>query len=312
MADTSAIPRVLVPLAITDAMLTSCTVAEPAAGETAWVSGGTYAVGDRRIRTTTHSVYECSAAHTGITTVPESDPTRWFRVGPTARWAALDNACSTQTTASTSLSFVFHIGFFNSVALYNLLGSTVDITVKDAPGGTVVYTQTDSLDGPYIDEYAWCWGPPRQKQKLVVSDLIPYPDAELTITISAGTGTTVGVGMIAIGDLRPLIVDDWGGTEYGAEASPVDFSYIKTNEFGDTTIVKRRSATDMKITVVMPSENADYALASVQEVLAIPAAWIGTTAPGHDGLNVFGLGTATLTYEGFAQSRMTINVKGLV
>ena len=51
-------PYILKPTPITDAMLASCTVAEPAAGETAWTSAGTYALGDNCIRTTTcgHSI----------------------------------------------------------------------------------------------------------------------------------------------------------------------------------------------------------------------------------------------------------------
>ena len=60
-------PWVLVPIDVDDAMLSSTTIAEPAATETAWVSGGTYAIGDKRIRTQTHRVYQSATAHTGVT-----------------------------------------------------------------------------------------------------------------------------------------------------------------------------------------------------------------------------------------------------
>lgn len=305
-------PKLLAPLEITDAMVTSSDIAEPAAGETAWVSAGTYVVGDRRIRATTHRMYECILGHTGITTLPEDDPSRWIDIKPTKKWAMFDSSCSTQTTNTTSLTAVMAPGFFNGLALYGLDGGTLDITLKDEPGGTTVYSDSVSLIGPYDDEYDWCWGPHRTLSKHVVSGLLPYPAAELTLAVSGGAGTTVGVGMVALGDLRALLLGDWGGTQYGAQVDPVDYSYIKINDFGDSEIVRRRSATDLTITVIMEKADSEYALRSMQEVLAVPMAFIATEATGYDGLNVFGLGSASLRYEGPNHVSMQIKVKGLV
>ena len=77
--------RVMVPVTISDSMILAGTsIAEPAASETVWVSGGTYTLGQERIRTTTHRVYEC--AHSGRTALPEADPTFWQDTRPTLRW----------------------------------------------------------------------------------------------------------------------------------------------------------------------------------------------------------------------------------
>ena len=52
--------NIITPITVTAAMIGGATtIAEPAAGETAWVSAGTYALGDLRIRTSTHRVYKC-------------------------------------------------------------------------------------------------------------------------------------------------------------------------------------------------------------------------------------------------------------
>jgi hypothetical protein len=305
--------NVLVPLTISDAMLISSTIAEPAADETVWVSGGTYAVGDQRIRTTTHRIYECGKAHSGVSKLPEDDLDNWFDAGPTAKWAAFDTEVSTQSRIATPLTYVLQPGFFNAIAFYGLDGADISVTVKDGPGGATVFSYSGSLQEPPPDWYEWLFSTIRPLSKLVLRDIVPYPDAELTITITAAGGGEVGAGMIAIGDMRPLMGDaPWGGPEYGATAEPVDFSYIKTEFDGTTSIKKRRNATDIRVRVVMPREFADYALSVVQEVLSLPAGWIATDVTGFGGLNTFGLGSGSLSYDSFGRAVFAIYVKGLV
>jgi hypothetical protein len=304
---------VLVPTALTDAMLSSSTIAEPAAGETAWVSAGTYVLGDVRIRTTTHRKYSALIGHTGRTALPEADPTYWEDIGPTNRWAPFDAQISTPCAATTSFTYVLRPGFFNAVSFYGLNGAAISISVKDAPGGAVVFSYTGDLFNLPLDWYDYAFGVIRSRDRLFVSGITPYPDAELTITISAGSGVPVGVGLIVIGDLRPFLGDaEWGGTQQGASAEPVNYSRIETDDFGNTRIVKRRSVTDMRLSVAMPREVADFFLANVQDVLSTPAAVIATDAPGYDGLNVFGLLSGSLSYDSFNTAIFNGYVKGLV
>ena len=305
--------QVLVPIPITDAMLSSSTISEPAAGETAWVSAGTYALGDKRIRTTTHRVYECVQAHTGRSALPEVDSSYWLDVSPTQKWAPFDTLVSTQAAIVTPLTYVLRPGFFNALTCYGLDGATLLISVKDAPGGSVIYTQTIDLTVPPLDWYDWGFGRIQALDKTLVSGIIPYPDAELTITITASAAVTVKAGIIAIGDLRDIAGDgDWGGTQYGATAEPVTYSYIKRNDDGTTKIVRRHAATDLSVNVVLPREYADAAVATVQAVLDVPAAWIATDAIGYAALNVFGLGSGSMQYDSFDIANFSIKVKGLV
>jgi hypothetical protein len=183
--------------------------------------------------------------------------------------------------------------------------------VKDAPGGTVIRNETRSLVGPFIDEYDYCWGPHRAQTKQVISGLQTYPEAEVTITVSAGTGNPAGLGMACIGDLRPLVLGAFGGTQYGASAEPKSNSYIRTDDFGDTEIRKRASGTDMRLSIILPQADADYALASIQDVLDVPAAIIATEAPGYAGLNVFGLISGPVVYAGPSHATLEAQVKGL-
>lgn len=308
--------NILVPLTVTDAMLSSSTIAEPAAGETAWNAATSYVVGQRCILTATHRVYENLIAGVNATS-PDQALTgatpRWLDYGPTNRWAAFDGIVNTPSTATTTFTYVLLPGFFNTIAMYGLDGATITVSVKDAPGGTVIYTYTGSLLEPPLDYYDYYFGTLRQLSKLVLTDIGIYANPELTITIVATAAVTVGVGMIALGDMRQIISDgNTGGAQYGATAEPVTYSYINTDVFGRTTIRRRHNATNMRVSVVLPKSDADAALATVQEVLDVPCAWIATDAAGYAGLNVFGLGSGSLEYAGPSHAIFSINVKGFI
>jgi hypothetical protein len=254
-------------------------------------------LGDKRIRTSTHRVYEALIGHTARAIAPELDTTYWLEIGPTNAWAPFDADTSSACSATTSFTYVLRPGFFNAVSFYGLKGSTLFISIKDAPGGTVFYTATLDLLNLPMDWYDYAFGIIKQRDRIGVSHITPYPESELTITISAGSGVPVGVALIAIGDRRPLMGEaDWGGVQKGVSAEPVNYSRIKTDEFGNTTITKGRSVTDLRFTVMMPLEVGDYFLANVQEVLSTPCALIVTDAEGYDGLNGFGLVSGSMSY----------------
>jgi len=307
--------NIIVPLTLTDAMIgAGTTVAEPAAGETAWVSGGTYVAGDKRIRSTTHRVYLCSTGHTGRTALPEVDTAYWTDAGPTQRWAPFDTYVSTAAATVTSLTYVLSPGYFNAVSLYGLTGTNLAITVKDAPGGAVIYSSNDFLAEPPLGWYEYLFSPVKPINKVVKTGIPIRPTAELTVTVSAASGAAVGIGMLNIGDYVPLVgdVSSWGGTQYGASADPVSYSYIETAPDGTVSIVRRTSATGMRAAVVLPRNQADAALAVIQDVLDVPVSWIATDKNGYKGLNVFGLGSASVVYEGPEHASININVKGMI
>ncbi|WP_422846862.1 hypothetical protein ACOYR4_12880 [Acidovorax sp. M14] len=310
--------NILVPITITDAMIgAGTTIAEPAAGETAWVSAGNYVLGDRRIRATTHRVYECVQAHTGRTALPEVDTAYWLDAGPTQRYAPFDTYTNTAATATTSITYVLSPGYFNAISLYGLTGTQIVVSVKDAPGGTEIYrypaTGAASLTEPPTGWYDYMFGKRRAIQKLVLSNLPIRPTAELTVTVTAASGAAVGIGMINVGDLTPLLGDaEWGGVTGGASAEPTSYSYIKTNDDGTTTIKRRGKATNLRASVVIPRQKADAALATVQQVLDVPVSWIATTSQGFDGLNVFGIGSCSMSYDSYGIATLQVNVKGLI
>lgn len=306
--------NILVPLTITSSMISAGTsIAEPAAGETAWVSAGTYVLGDRRIRTTTHRVYECVQAHTGRTALPEADSAYWLDIAPTQRYAPFDIYTSTAATGTTSITYVMQVGFFNAISFYGLVGATLSVTVKDAPAGTVLYTSATDLYAQATGLYELLFSPLRQISRVVLKNLPISPTAEVTIVVSGASGAAVGIGMINIGDYRPLVSNGiWGGTQYGASADPKSYSYIKYFDDGTVQIQRRGATTDLSCEVVMPASDAAAAIDLVQSVLDVPVSCVATDVEGFDYLNVFGLISGSLSAAGPTHASFNFSVKGMI
>lgn len=306
--------NIIVPLAITaDMIKTGTTIAEPAAGETLWVTGGTHTAGEVRIRTTTHRQYTCVQSHTGRAALPEVDAAFWKNSAPTQRFAPFDIYTSTAAETTGSLTYVMQPGFFNALSFYGLLGASIAVTVKDAPGGAVIYSYTGELYAQAPGLYELLFAPLRQISRIVLRDIPVAAAAELTVTVDAGSGLPVKLGMLNIGDFRSLVVSAiWGGTEYGASADPKSYSFVKSNDDGTSDIRRRGSATDMRGSVLMPADQAESAVDLVQSVLDIPVSCIATTAAGYDYLNVFGLLSGSQRAEGPTQSRFEFSVRGFI
>lgn len=274
--------KVIKPTTITDALLISSSVAEPAASETAWVSGTTYAVGDLRIRTGTHRVYKRLVAGAG-TTPPESDTVNWQDFGPTNRWAMFDQLINTQTSGSSPLAVTLAPGLINSLALIELVGTQAVITVTDGAAGPTVYTQTVSLEASIVaDWYTYFYEPFSQRGTLVLTDLPLYANARVTITIT-GSGT-VKCGGFIVGQAYDL-----GDSLYGASAGIRDYSKKQIDATtGVVTLEQGRFARIMRARM----QTAPGAAGVIQTVLsglrATPCVWVGDDGAGIEPLTVFG------------------------
>lgn len=302
----------ILPKAVTDATLlaSSLTVED---STPLWVTGTHYAVGDEVHLLFTHRVYRCAIAQTPSTVSPNLNPTVWVDIRPTNRWAAFDTYTGTKSAATTSISFSVLYGFFNSLALYGLQGSTYTLTLTEGLGGPVYWTATGSLAVHGLGWYSYYFGQRFAIDRLVFSGLPLRPNGVLNITIDSGIGSAVGIGMVVAGSLNPVIGgSDWGGSDWGAEAEPITYSYTEPAEDGTIKIVRRFSATNLTSTVTMPTEFADQAVKQLQDILDVPVAWTCTTLPGYNGLSTFGLGSGRMRYESYGVSKFEINVRGIV
>lgn len=275
--------KVLSPITITDAMLTSSTI--PETDYAAYSAATSYAVGARCISTTTHRIYESVVASNlnHDPTVAANIGTYWLNVSPTNRWSAFDASISTASSATTSMTMVLKPGTCNSIAMLGLSGSTLTITQKDQTGGTVVYTSTTNLDGSLLsDWYMYFFEPFALLDTVTLANaLLPYAAGEITVTL-AGTGT-VSMGVLAVGT-----VYDLGGTQYGATAGIIDYSTKTTDAFGSTVVTKRAYSKRMEARMSLQTAQLNKAYALLAALRSTPVVWIGTDSSSFGPLVVFG------------------------
>lgn len=304
--------KIIAPLTIVPSMVMAGTdIPALDTGEVAWASGLNATVGMRRVYE--DNIYECVGAVNPSTINPLDDTTNWLLVGPTNRMRPFDYYSTTYASKTTSLTYVLQPGFANALAAYGLDGTNYELTVKDAPGGSVIFSRSGSLYENAVGLYELLFAPLGRKRKIVFTNIPINPSAEFTLTITNVPGATAKLGTLILGNIRSLYGEGrFGGTEYGAEAEPVSYSYIKSNDDGTISIKRRYSATGLRATVTMVQDQADGVLATLQEFLDVPVSCIATECPGYDGLNVFGLISGSMRYETFGTATLTINVKGLI
>ena len=301
--------HIINPITVTDAMVASTLAEDPTP---VWAAG-TFAIGYECHVVATHRVYKRTVA-TASATSPNLDETGWKNMRPTNKWAPFDIYTSTAATGTTSFTYTLTPGYFNAFALYGLTGATYTATLRDAPAGSTIWTSTGYLYEDPLGWYEYLFNPVRNIGSLVFSDLPIRPNAELTLTITAASGQPVGLGMCAMGDYQPLFgYGDWGGAQHGASAEPVTYSYIKTNDDGTTEIVRRHSATNLRINIAMPRDQADTVVQMLQTVLDVPVAVIASERAGYRRLSTFGLiGSSPISYDSFNTANLSLTVKGLI
>lgn len=308
--------NIMAPTAITDAMITASSIS-PEDSTAAWSSATAYVVGDRVHMVSTHRVYEALQASTNKDPSVQANQinaagegTYWLDVGPTNLWAMFDTTVSTQSTDASPLSVTLTPGAFNGFALFGLDGDHIHIVAKTAPGGTIYYEYDEDLeDSAPPDYYEYFYDPFKPQTQLIATGLLPYASAEITITITKTTGDAK-IGMAAIGLFSSI-----GAPLRGASAEPIDYSFISTDQFGTTTIRKRRNATGMSISGKADVTDASNILDIVKRLLGTPAVVIGSTKENYLGLTAFGLVSGRMVYAADnAVDEVTLNltVKGLV
>ena len=271
--------KVVKPTLITAAMLVSTDAIEAHA---AWSAATAYGVDARVILTSTQRVYQRLIAGTTATS-PDADTVNWLDVGPTNQWAMFDGEISTVTSATATLSVVLKPGYVNSLPLFGLVGQTLTVTVRDGLAGPVVYgPKAIVLDGTIIaDWYQYFFEPAVQLAEVVLTDLVPYQDAHITITLD-GTGT-VECGICLIGTFYVL-----GDTEFGANVSIIDYSRKETDAFGVTTFVRRAYSKRMSARMMLDTAQINKVQRVLADLRATPCAWIGTDESGFEPLTVYG------------------------
>ncbi len=302
--------KVIKPTVITDAMLISSTAAEPSGSDpAAWNAATAYALGDLAYRAATHRVYRRLVAGT-TATAPENDlagaAPNWADYGPTHRWAMFDSQVSTATSNATPLTVVLAPGYINALALLEIAGTAVSVTITDGPSGATVYSRSLTLDGTIIsDWYQYVWEPFDALTQWVLTDIPPYAAARITVSV---TGGTPSLGVLLVGTVYNL-----GETRMGARLSIVDYSRKETAADGTTTFVRRKYSRRMDANLILSNAQLDKVNRVLADLRATPCVWIGSDAAGYESLIVFGFyRDFSIAIDYPAYSLCPLQIEGLV
>lgn len=264
-----------------------------------------------------HRIYKSlqgsNSNHTPLNTTTGLDAW-WQDQGATNQWKMFDEAVSTQTevtgTGVVSLTFSTKFKGATSIALLNLTGAKVTITVTEEGQSTPYWTKEFSLLNPVTDWWEWFFEDQDFQKDFVATGIPPTRFGIIKVVI---TGTNrVGVGHFSHGKERNL-----GITMLGITPSLRSYSKKETNEFGETRFIRRKSAKRHSGEIFTNPRIADSVFNLLSELDGVPALWIGddidTDKGGYQSLTVFGwVEEYHLAFRDAFDARISITIQGLI
>lgn len=296
---------IIKPNGLTEAMLTSSTAVD---ADTIYNPVTAYALNARC--TYLGRVWECiQGPATGQQ--PDTSPLYWSNYSPSNRWKMFDSAVGTITSATGGLTVVMRPGAVGGLALLELVGKSVSVTMKDAPGGAVIYSKTVVLDGTEISSfYDWFYTEYTQLGDLVLTDLpVHFISNEMTVTIEA----TSGVAIVECGVCHFGEVIEIGMAQQGASVGIVDYSKKSVDAFGNYSITKRAFSKRADLQLVTQKSDFNRIYRALAALRSTPCIYIATEVPGYEPLIVYGFyKDFSIDVAYFSQHLCSLSIEGLV
>jgi hypothetical protein len=272
--------KVIKPITVTPAMILASNAVEAYA---AWSSVTTYSK-DQIVDY--GEGYWISLVNSNLNNTPDAvGSTFWAYVSPDNKHAMFDGQVSTQTTSTSPLAVTVAPGIVNSVAMIGLVGSSVTVEMRDGGASPPLYSATLNLDGTIIlDWYMYFFEPFVQLGEVVLTDLPPYLNAQITMTLSAG-------GNVAIGELifGTAYVLGEADLDQGANIGIIDYSRKDTDpDTGVTTFVRRAFSKRMSGQFLVGNAQINGVQRILADIRAVPSVFIGSENADYAPLVVYG------------------------
>lgn len=273
-----------------------------------WVSTASYDIDAKVILD--HHIYQALAAvPAGVTpgaeVVTEANPAKWQELGATNRWRMFDEIVGTLTTNPGSISVTIKPGeVVNSLALFNVQGESVTITMTDPIEG-VVYTNTFSMIDAAVDNwYDWFFADIETMTSIVVLDMPAYGTADISVTINSSG--TAGVGALVAGKVTLI-----GTSVYGASIGIDDYSRKERDAFGNIVVTPRAYSDTGDFQIVVDTDRVAKIKKLLTEIRAKPVVWIGEES--YEATIIYGFFKSfDLVYSGPNVSDCQISIEGLI
>ena len=299
--------RLIKPVEITPAKLISSNV--PETDYPAWSMSATYEIGDRVLLD--HRIYEALASvavgvKPGAEVVDKDNPAKWQNRGMDNRWRMFDDKVESLTTNPGTIEVRIRPGaVVNSMALFNLQGKSVTITMIDPVEGEVYRKTLSLVDAGVTNWYDWFFEPIGKRTDVVVLDMPPYGSADIVLIIDAGA-EVAAIGHTVIGAVKRI-----GTALYGTSVGINDYSRKSTDEFGNTIVVQRSFSNRAEFDVTLDTSEVTRVRRLLAELRATPVVWIGEES--YEATILFGFyKDFQIVFSGPTVSDCSITVEGVI
>lgn len=297
--------KVIKSITTTDAILTASNI--PENEYPMWVGGTSYVAEAKVIYQ--HKIYEAILANSSTTT-PDVDQTNWLSLGATNRWRMFDNTITSVSGQTGGIQFsLTPYQTVTAISFLNVNASSVRVVMTDPTVG-VVYDETKNLrgDNAVTDYFSYFFAPLvslTNISTLSFLDLPVYPTATITVYIESGA-SYVEVGEVTYGVLSTI-----GRTNYGTSIGITSYSRKETDEFGTTTVVKRKNSKYADFDVDIDTNRLGFVQKLMSDIDSVPCLYIGNEE--FEELIVYGFYSdfkATISFP--THSKCTLKVEGLI
>jgi len=232
---------------------------------------------------------------------------KWAFVGSTNRWKMFRTEVGDTTTNPGSIVSVITPGVrVNSIALFQVEASTVQIIVTSVTGGGETFNKTvDTVSSQGINSwYTWLFNPIQRTNTLVIFDIPNFKDNVITIIITEATLAECGI--FVVGNQQTL-----GLTQYGMSTGINDFSEKSTDAFGNITVDDKGFSDRLEALVELDTSDYDNVKKTLNSVRGIPIVWVGSEL--FEASIVYGFYLSfDPILESFGVSSVSLSVEGLI
>lgn len=299
--------RLIKPVEITPAKLVSSNV--PETDFAAWVSTTAYDIDTKVIWN--HRIYQALAAvpagvKPGEEVIDKDHPAKWLDLGSTNRWRMFDNKVESLTTNPGTIEVTIKPGaVVNSLALFNLKGKSVTVSMVDALEGEVYRKEISLVDAGVTNWYDWFFEPIGIRTDVVVLDMPAYGSANIVLTIDAGPEVAT-VGHVVIGAVKQI-----GTALYGSSVGINDYSRKSTDDFGNTVVIQRSFSNRADFDIALDTSEVTRVRRLLADLRATPVVWIGEES--YEATILFGFyKDFQIVFSGPTVSDCSITVEGVI
>jgi hypothetical protein len=227
-------------------------------------------------------IYQAITPNTGKK--PSENPLDWQYIQPSNRFAFLDSQISTTSTADQLIEIKLATGALQGLALLNLQGNLVEVTITDGETGPVIYNGVQSLLGDIFDWYQYFFFELETRKNQAIFIDLPLNYINTFTTIKLTGPNQVSIGTCTFGKILEI-----GSSEYGFTSGITDYSVKQTDEFGQVTFVRRAYSKRMSGRVLINNADLNRVQRTLYDLRAVPALWFASQNPTlQEALVVFG------------------------